>query len=134
MKRVLFVEDEPRGVNPYFSALEKRGFHCALAKNGDEAITQLQAEQFDILSLDVMFDPGKAFAGGIEPRRAGLHLLELIRQNKIPPCNPDLQVVVLTAVVNPQIEEMMRKLGVLAYLKKPLSFNRVIETFTSVKT
>ncbi|MCI0619290.1 response regulator [bacterium] len=133
MIRVLFVEDEPRGVNPYFSSLAKRGFDCTLAKNGDEAVAKLRAEKFDILSLDIMFDPGKAFTERIEPRRAGLYLLELIRQGKISNCDPNLKVIILTAVVNPQLEEIMKRLGVHAYLKKPVPFNKVIETFMSVK-
>jgi len=133
MSTILFVEDEQRGVNPYFRRLEKKGFHCVLAKDGDEAIARLQKEKFDLLSLDVMFDPGKALAGRVDPRRAGLHLLELIRQKKLPNCDPDLKVIVLTAVVNPQIEEMMKKLNVIDYLKKPIPFDKVIETFMSVK-
>jgi CheY-like chemotaxis protein len=134
MRTILFVEDEQRGVNPYFRCLQRKGFHCVLAKDGDEAVARLQEEKFDILSLDVMFDPGKTFADRVDPRRAGLHLLELIRQEKIPNCDPDLKVIVLTAVGNPQIEEiMMKKFGVLDYLKKPVPFDKVIETFMSVK-
>jgi CheY-like chemotaxis protein len=133
MTRILFVEDEPRGVNPYFKPLEKKGFQCVLAKNGDEAIAWLKAEKFDLLSLDVMFDPGSTFARRIEPRRAGLHLLELIRQKQIPNCDPHLKVIILTAVVNPQLEEMIKKLGVIAYLTKPIAFDKVIETFVSAK-
>jgi DNA-binding NarL/FixJ family response regulator len=105
-----------------------------LAKDGDEAVARLQEEKFDILSLDVMFDPGNIFAERVDPRRAGLHLLELIRQGKILNCDPHLKVIVLTAVGNPQIEEMMmKKFGVFSYLKKPVPFDKVIETFMSVK-
>ena len=120
MARILFVEDEARGVNPYFYCLEQRGVDCVAVPNAEEAVTRLQQDRFDLLSLDVMFDPGRAFAGEIDPRRSGLHLLKLIRHARIPACNPQLKEVVLTAVGNAEVEEKMKRLGVVAYLKKPV--------------
>lgn len=131
MVRVLFVEDEHRGVNPYFKTLESRGFHCTLTRDGDEAVAKLQTGEFNMVSLDVMFDPGTQAGGRVDPRRAGLHLLELIRTNKIPNCDPRTKVIVLTAVVNPQVEERMRRLGVIDYLKKPVRFDKFIDTFVA---
>ncbi|GEM_PF-3741966 len=129
MTKILFIEDEPRGVNAYFKALERNDFQCILAQDGDEAITKLQTEKFDLLSLDIMFSPGKKFMREVEPRQAGLFLLELIRTGKIKNCDQNLKVIVLTAVANKPVEERIKKLGVLDYLKKPIAFNRVIETF-----
>jgi CheY-like chemotaxis protein len=129
MARILFVEDESRGINPYFHCLEPKGISCVAAPNAEEAVAQLQREHFDLLSLDVMFDPGRAFAGEVNPRRSGLHLLELIRGAQIPNCDPQLKVVVLTAVGNAEVEERMRQLGVVDYLKKPVSFDKVIGTY-----
>jgi CheY-like chemotaxis protein len=133
MTKILFVEDEPRGVNAYFKALERNGFQCVLAQDGDEAITKLQTEKFDLLSLDVMFSPGKKFMRDVEPRLAGLFLLELIRAGKIKNCDQNLKVIVLTAVANKPVEDRIKKLGVLEYLKKPIAFNRVIETFKNAR-
>jgi CheY-like chemotaxis protein len=133
MTKILFVEDEPRGVNAYFKALERNDFQCALAQDVDEAIARLQAEKFDVLSLDIMFSPGRRFMREVEPRLAGLFLLELIRTGKIKNCDPDLKVIVLTAVVNKPVEEKIKKLGVLDYLKKPIDFNKVIETFKNAR-
>jgi CheY-like chemotaxis protein len=105
MTKILFVEDEPRGVNAYFKALERNGFQCALVQDVGEAIAKLQAEKFDLLSLDIMFSAGRKFMRTVEPRIAGLFLLELIRTGKIPNCDPNLKVIVLTAVVTKPIEE-----------------------------
>jgi CheY-like chemotaxis protein len=129
MTKILFVEDEPRGVNAYFKALERNDFQCVLAQDGDEAITKLQTEKFDLLSLDIMFSPGKKFMREVEPRQAGLFLLELIRAGKIKNCDHNLKVIVLTAVANKPVEERIKNLGVLEYLKKPIAFNKVLETF-----
>ena len=129
MARILFVEDEARSVNPYFHCLEQRGVACVAVPNADEAVMQLQQDRFDLLSLDVMFDPGRALTGEIDPRRSGLHLLKLIRDAHIPDCDPQLKVVVLTAVGNAEVEEEMKRLGVVAYLKKPVPFDIVIATY-----
>jgi len=134
MTKILFVEDEPRGVNAYFKALERNDFQCVLVQDFDEAIVKLQTEKFDLLSLDIMFSPGKRFMREVEPRLAGLFLLELIRTGKIKNCDPGLKVIVLTAVVNKPVEEKIKKLGVLDYLKKPIDFNKVIETFKNARS
>ena len=129
MHNVLFIEDEKKGVFSYLKHLERRGFHCELAKDGDEAIQKLQNGKFDILSLDVMFDPGRVYLKNKDPRRSGLQLLELIRSSEILNCNPDMNVIVLTAVASQEIEYKMRELGVFDYLKKPMPFDDVIERF-----
>jgi CheY-like chemotaxis protein len=134
MTKILFVEDEPRGVNAYFKALERNDFQCVLAQDVDEAIAKLQAEKFDVLSLDIMFSPGRKYMREVEPRLAGLFLLELIRTGKIKNCDPNLKVIVLTAVVNKLVEEKIKKLGVLKYLKKPIDFDKVIETFKNARS
>jgi len=129
MARILFVEDEPRGVSAYFRNLERNGFQCVLAQDFDEATARLQAENYDILSLDIMFSLGEKSIGKVEPRSAGLRLLEMIRQGYFPKCDPAVKIVVLTAVLNKQIEEKIKRLGVSAYVKKPAAYNSVVETF-----
>ncbi|MFQ5640395.1 MAG: response regulator [bacterium] len=129
MTKVLFVEDEPWGVDSYFSRLERYDFQCELAKSLNEAIEKLQHEKFDMLSLDIMFSRGKSVEEKIEHRSAGLRLLQLIRTGKIGNCDPNLKVIVLTALASSQIEQQVRQLGVFAYLTKPIAFNKVIGIF-----
>ena len=131
--RTLFVEDERWGVIPYFKELENSGFECELAKDGDEAVKKLESQHFDLVSLDVMFPTGKLLDQDTMPVKAGVKLLELIRQGKIKNCEPDIKVIILTAVINSEIESEIKKLGVSAYLKKPIEFTKVIETFCSMK-
>ena len=133
MSKILFVEDEPWGVNTYFGRLRKVGFQCELAQDFDQARRKLQHENFDILSLDIMFSPGKKSMGTIEPRSAGLRLLELIRTGEIKNCDPNMPIIVLTAVQNKPVEDKIKNLGIYAYLKKPVSFDRVIDTIMNLK-
>lgn len=131
--RTLFVEDERWGVSPYFSELEKRGFECILALNGDEALEKLETQKFDLVSMDIMFLPGKALGKNTKPIKAGTKLLKLIRSGKIKNCNPDIKVIILTSIINQEIETQIRKLGVTEYLKKPMEFTKVIDTFSKLK-
>ena len=133
MSKILFVEDEPWGVNTYFGRLKKAGFQCELAQDFDQAKKKLQHENFDILSLDIMFSPGKKSVGKIEPRSAGLRLLEQIRAGEIKNCDRNMTIIVLTAVQNKVVEDKIKNLGVFSYLKKPVSFDRVIETIINLK-
>lgn len=132
-KRILFVEDEPRGVTPYFDELEKNGFKCTLVEYGDAAIKKLETETFHLVSIDIMFTPGEYLGEDIKPIKAGVTLLDMIRSGKIKKCDPDIKVVVLTAVIDYEIEAQIRKLNVSAYLKKPIEFSKVIETFCNLK-
>lgn len=129
MTKILFVEDEPWGVNAYFSHLARHDCQCVLAKDFDEAMAKLQAEQYDVLSLDIMFAPVEKNLD----KSAGLRLLELIRAGQIPDCDANIKIVVLTAVLNKQVEEKIKTLGVAAYLKKPIAFKKVIDTLKSMR-
>lgn len=129
MTKILFVEDEPWGVNAYFRHLARHDCQCVLAKDFDEAMAKLQAEKFDVLSLDIMFAPVEKNLD----KSAGLRLLELIRAGQIPHCDANIKVVVLTAMMNRQVEEKIKDLEVAAYLKKPVAFNKVIETFKGMR-
>ena len=131
--RILFIEDESWGVNPYFYELERNGFECILAENGDESIDKLNTETFDLISMDIMFQPGEFLGENSMPIKAGVRLLEMIRTNIVKNCNPDIKVIVLTAVIDHEIEAQIRNLGVSAYLKKPIEFSKVIETFCNFK-
>lgn len=131
-KRVLFVEDERWGVTPYFRELIKRGIECTIVKNGDEVMEQLNTQQFDFISMDIMFPPGDSLGKDTKASEAGVKLLQLIREGQIKNCPPAIKVVILTAVVDSGIENQIRKLGVSAYLKKPIEFSNVIETYVNL--
>ena len=130
--RALFVEDERWGVSPYFKALEKKEFECVLAKDGDEALEKLRTQAFDLVSMDIMFPPGKALGKNVESIKAGLRLLEMIRTGKIKNCDPAIKVIILTAVIDYEIESEIKKLRVSAYLKKPIEFEKIIEAFRNL--
>lgn len=133
MTRLLFVEDEPRGVDAYFPGLERDDFKCELALDLDDAIQKLQNNRYDILSLDIMFSNKKGNYGKLASHSAGLQLLKAIRRGEIKNCDRNLRVVVLTALSSKQIERKIRELGVTAYLTKPTDYNTVMRILKGLK-
>ena len=129
---ILFIEDEQWGVNAYFRVLEKKGFKCTLAQSGNEAIKLLERREFDFICLDVMFPSGELIREGAPSISAGVELLASIRSNRVKNCPSNIKVIVLTAVMDQEIEGQIRDLGVQAYLKKPVEFDTVIRTVESV--
>ncbi len=131
--KALFVEDEASATQPYFWRLTKIGFDCILAQTGDEAVEELRKRKYDIISLDIMFPPGRALGENISPIKAGLRLLEMIRAGQIENCNKDIDVIVLTARMHQEIESQIKAFGISAYLQKPIEYSNVIETFSKLK-
>ena len=127
--RALFIEDEGWGVTPYFPELEKHGFECRLVRNGNEAFRELNGKTYDLVVMDMMFEPGHSLGENVSFNEAGLKLLQKIRNGEIPKCSPDIIVVVLTAIFNSKTEKQIKALGVKAYLKKPMEFSKVIDSF-----
>jgi CheY-like chemotaxis protein len=132
MTKVLFVEDEPWGVDGYILSLQNVGFECDLAHGINEAIAKLQNNQFDIVSLDIKFS-GRDLHNKADSRSAGLKLLQLIRGGKIPNCDPNVKVVVVTALADQHIEKQVKGLGISDYLKKPVAFQKVMDAFIRLR-
>jgi len=109
--RVLLVDDEEEFLSIMAERLETRGFAVFKATNGDEALNLVQAEEIDVVVLDVLM-PGKS---GIDTLR------------ELKPLKPLVEVIMLTghATVETAIEGM--KLGAYDYLIKPAEINELVE-------
>lgn len=128
-KRILFVDDEDWSVTPYFPKLMDEKVEVDLAKDGDEALSLLQKNKYDLLVLDIMLPPGNTIGKRIEPRKAGAILLQLIRQNEVPnmKTSPQVPVVILTAVIDYTLSESIKELEITEIFQKPASFDEVTE-------
>lgn len=109
--KVLLVDDEKEFVTSLSERLDIRNFDVTCAYNGDEALQQMQAQNFDVIILDVLM-PGKN----------GIETLQEMKKLK-----PLTQVIMLTgnATVETAIEGM--KLGAYDYLIKPTETETLVE-------
>jgi DNA-binding NtrC family response regulator len=112
--RVLLVDDEKDFVETLAQRLEVRDFVVATAFGGDEALSLIKENEFDVVILDVLM-PGK---DGIETL------------NEIKELKPLINVIMLTgnATVETAIEGM--KLGAYDYLMKPTQTEELVEKIT----
>lgn len=119
MKKMLVVEDEPSIVEPLEGYVrdEMKNFIFFKASTGEEGIRIIQREHPDLLILDMKLDP---FMDGIQ-------VLRLMRDEL-----SRMAVIVLTGFVDPDIETEAKKLGVDAYLEKPIYLDQLRKVIDDV--
>ncbi|MCM8820914.1 MAG: response regulator, partial [Candidatus Omnitrophica bacterium] len=102
-KRVLIIDDEPQIGGLYREFLTDEGYYVFYCNEGNEAITQLENEKFDIVLLDIQMP-------GID----GFTILSRIRDKGIP-------VVIITAFGTVENAVRALKSGASDFLVKPFS-------------
>lgn len=108
---ILIVEDEAGIVQFLQQGLEEEGYQITSASDGLKGLELIQKENFDLILLDWML-----------PKMTGLELCKAIRlKNKVTP------IIFLTAkdTIQETIEGL--KAGANDYIKKPFSFNELVE-------
>ncbi len=108
--KVLLVDDEREFIQTLAERLEVRNFSVQTAFAGDEALSKIKEQDFDVVVLDVLM-PGK---NGIETLR------------EIKRIKPLINVIMLTghATVETAIDGM--KAGAYDYLMKPTDTNELV--------
>jgi DNA-binding response OmpR family regulator len=106
-KKVLIVDDEANIVISLEFLMEQAGYTVAVARTGDEALTQIAAFAPDLILLDVML-----------PGMNGFDICQRIRQT---PTWRHIKVVMLTAKGREVEITKGLALGADAYITKPFS-------------
>ena len=109
--KILIVEDET-GISGFLKqGLEEEGYQIGLASNGDTGLKMALAQSFDLILLDWML-----------PKMKGIDVCKAIRvENK--------QVPILFLTAKDTIQETIEglKAGANDYIKKPFSFEELLE-------
>jgi DNA-binding response OmpR family regulator len=114
--RVLVVDDEQRILNFLSSKLRASGYEVLTASNGVEALEQLQAQEPDLVVLDVMM-----------PRMDGFETLKELRSFSSVP------VIILSAKGTNSDKVKGLDLGADDYLAKPFSPDELIARIEAVR-
>ena len=115
MTRVLIVDDEKMVRNALSDLLRKKGFDVASAESGPQALETFPAFNPDVVLLDILMP--------------GMNGIEVLKQIK--PMNPDVCVIILTAVKDLTIARDAMQQGANDYLTKPFKYEQ-LETILSV--
>ncbi len=115
-KRILWVDDEIELLRPHCLFLQHKGYHVDAIANGDDALTLLREEPYDLVLLDEQM-----------PGRRGLEVLEVLRRE-----DPHARVVMVTKSEDDRTmtEAIGRRVD--DYLVKPTSPRQVLSVVTRV--
>ncbi len=104
---ILVVDDEAPVRDIVSRMLRSKGYECAIASDGKEALDVMAKRDFDVLLLDIKM-----------PGLSGIEVLPQIIAG-----HPDSCVIMATAVVDLQAAVEAMKLGAYDYLTKPFSLD-----------
>jgi two-component system response regulator CpxR len=110
--KILLVDDEREFVQTLQERLGARGFDAAIAYNGEDALSVVDADAPDVMVLDLKMP-------GID----GLTVLRHVKQD-----NHHTAVIILTGHGSKAERNLATDLGVFSYLQKPVD----IEVLTQV--
>src|SRR3954464_14070808 len=113
-KTVLIVEDNDLNMKLFHDLLEAHGYATIQTKDGMEAMKLAREHRPDLILMDIQL-----------PEISGLEVTKWLKED------PDLRripVVAVTAFAMKGDEERIREGGCEAYLSKPISVGKFIET------
>lgn len=113
--RVLIVDDEPNIVVSLQFLMRKGGFETSVARDGEEALLEVERFRPDLVLLDVMM-----------PRKDGYEVCQQLRSSGW----DDLKIVMLTAKGRESEVTKGLALGADAYVTKPFSTSDLVDTVT----
>jgi len=108
--QVLIVDDEVYIQEILKATLEDAGFECAVASNGESALSVLASQNFDLAFTDIRM-PGKT----------GTELLADIKA-----AYPNVVVIIITAVDSASTAIQSMHLGAYDYIIKPFNLEQVL--------
>jgi len=108
---VLVVDDHPAIRSTMLDILSEEGFSADQAKNGAEALSKCQENEFDFVLMDVQI-----------PELNGIEVLSEIRKSK----QTKSRFIFFSAYSVPELEEQALALGSYAFLRKPIKVEKIL--------
>jgi len=115
-KSILIVDDDEDILSSIDLAMRAEGAVTNKAADGSAAVLACQTAPPDAVVLDMML-----------PKASGFVVLEKIREMPNPPV-----VVMVTANLGKRHQQYAHDLGVHAYMNKPVSLQRLVETIVKL--
>ncbi|HEX6960124.1 MAG TPA: response regulator [Ferrovibrio sp.] len=113
-KTVLIVEDNELNMKLFHDLLDAHGYQTLQTKDGMEALALVRQHRPDLILMDIQL-----------PEVSGLEVIKWIKEDDNLRSIP---VVAVTAFAMKGDEEKMREGGCDAYIAKPISVGKFIET------
>ena len=104
-KKILVVDDSPTEMNLIMASLKDKGYDLITAVDGEEALEKAQAEQPDLIVLDIIL-----------PKKNGF---QVCRQLKTTPATKDIKILMLSSKSQDTDRFWGLKQGADEYMTKP---------------
>ena len=108
--RILVVDDEPGVREMLRDFLEMNDFKCAMAEDGNSAVSNVRKSDFDLVIMDIRM-----------PGLSGIEALRVIKD-----IEPHQQVIMVTAVAEVDTAVEAMRLGATDYVQKPFVLQEVL--------
>lgn len=116
-KRVMIVEDNELNMKLFNDLLEANGYETIKTRNGLEALDLAREHRPDLILMDIQL-----------PEVSGLEITKWIKEDDELHAIP---VIAVTAFAMKGDEERIRQGGCEAYISKPISVSKFVETIKS---
>ena len=113
---VLVVDDHPAIRSTMVDILNEEGFVAEQAINGHEALQKCEDKDYDFVLMDMQM-----------PDLNGVQVLLKIRENK----PTSSKFIFFSAYSVPELEEQAIKLGIYAFLRKPIKVEKILDLIRS---
>jgi two-component system chemotaxis response regulator CheY len=116
-KKLMIVDDSPAIHMIIERAVKGKGFEiCANAKNGVEGIIKFKAANPDVITMDVTMP----IKDGLEASR------EILSEN------PNVKIIMLSAMGDDELINEAQKVGIKTFLKKPFKADELLNALNSL--
>jgi DNA-binding NtrC family response regulator len=116
MARILAIDDDGAVCATVGVILERAGHQVVTAQDGRRGLKQLEADQFDLLLIDIFM-----------PEMDGLETIRVVRQSR-----PKLPIIVMSGSIDgtkmPDYLSFATKLGAIESLRKPFKPGALVDT------
>lgn len=112
---ILVIEDQEDLAQLYQATLKKAGYKVQQAFTGEEGIAEFRTGGADAVLLDITL-----------PEMNGVQVLREIRNT-----NTSVPVIIITGETHADLRKECERLGVYAYLAKPVNYDAMLEAIRS---
>jgi DNA-binding response OmpR family regulator len=111
-KTVLLIDDEQSFLEPLADALVFEGYRVLKARTVEEAVNLLKSEHIDLVTIDIMLDPGEGLSHKVNSHSSGLLLCRYVREKY-----PEIDAFSISVVSDSSTIKSIESLGI-RFLRK----------------
>ncbi|HEY2917653.1 MAG TPA: response regulator [Candidatus Binatia bacterium] len=106
-KTVLLIDDDQWFLEPLVDALQHAGYRVLTARTAEDALVTLGREPVDLVTIDIMLDPGETLHKTVDTHSAGMYLCREITKRY-----PQMDAFCISVVSDVDMIRDIQRLGI----------------------